>query len=120
MSTIQISTRIKIAQILLAVQAVIWLGFGMWTWVRPSAIPSLMIVLSILMVANTPIFLGIAWGIGKRIQLAFYVAVGFLAIHLLLTITDQAGIFDLLIFILDLATLGFLVWIYPAFKGKVA
>ena len=120
MNTIQIPTRIKIAQGLLLVQAMIWLGFGLWTWFRPSATPSMMIILALLMIVNTPIFLGMAWGIGKRIRLAFYLALIFLAIHFILTITDQAGIFDLLIFILDLATLVFLVWIYPAFKGKIA
>jgi hypothetical protein len=95
MNVVQISNRIKIVQALLILQAIIWFVFGVWTWIRQSMPLVATLILSALMLANAIIFLGIAWGIGKQIKLVFYFGLLFLFANLVLSVTDEFGIFDL-------------------------
>lgn len=98
---------IRIAQALLLVNALIWVVLGIWYFVRFQDAQPLVAIsaIAIMMVANAVVFLAIAWGIGRRSTLAYYFGVLFLIGHIVLTITDQVGLIDFVILMLDLILL---------------
>jgi hypothetical protein len=108
---------IRLARILLLLSAIIWCAFSAWYFLRPNTTTS-MIVIAVLMLINSAIFATLAWLIAKKNQWIFYFAILFLAAHIVLTITDQFGIFDLLVLVIDLATLGILLFNRQLFTEK--
>jgi hypothetical protein len=48
-------------------------------------------------------------GIGKRNKIFYYFAIVLLAINIVLTVTDEFGLFDLITLIIDLVLLGLLI-----------
>jgi len=119
-SAIQISPLIKLAQALLVVQAGIWLVFSLWMLVRPSTPSTFAIILAAMMFINQLIFLGIVWGISRRLKAVFFFALVFLSVNLSFSVTDEFGIFDWLVLALDVIMLVILVWIRRYFTGKVS
>ncbi len=98
---------IRIAQVLLLVSALIWVVLGIWYFVRfqDSQPLAATLAIAIMMVVNAVVFLAIAWGIGRRSTLAYYFGVLYLIGHIVLTITDQVGLVDFVILMLDLVLL---------------
>ena len=102
---------VKVTQGLLLLNALLWLVFSVWFYFRfaNTQNPVATGVVAILMLSNTVIFLGIAWGFGKRLKLVYYFALLFLTIHLILTLTDEFGIYDLLVLLIVAFTITILV-----------
>jgi hypothetical protein len=108
---------IRLAQILLLLSAIIWCAFSVWYFARPNTTTAT-IVIAVLMLVNSTIFAVLAWLIAKKNRWVFYFAILFLAVHIVLTITDQFGILDLLVLVIDLATLGILLFNRRLFAEK--
>ena len=109
-------TIVKITQVLFYFNALIWLTFAVISLVRMASNESsqtiTMLVVAVLMFGNVAALLlaGFGVGTGKR---GFYVfALLVLAANIVLTFTDEFGLFDFLTVVLDfvLLSLVILVW----------
>jgi hypothetical protein len=100
-----------VVQGLLLLQTLIWFLFGIGSLFRQTNTQSLIasLIVSLLMFTTAVIFLGIAWGVSKRLKGFFYFALLFLAVHILLTVTDEFGIFDSIVLLMDTAILAILL-----------
>ncbi len=112
-------TWIVVVQALLALQTLVWFLFCLGYLTRPSQTTSTTII-ALLMFANAAVFLGIAWGVGKRLKTVFYFAILFLALHILLTVADEFGIFDLFVLLADGAILVLLLLTRKFFTQGIA
>lgn len=104
---------VRLAQILLGLNAAIWLIFGSLSWQRladknPDQVIPLGII-ALLMFGNVGAMILAAFGLGKRRQAAYFFALAVLFINIVLTFTDQFGLFDLLTLLIDLIILAVLI-----------
>jgi len=104
---------VKAAASLFWLNAAIWLIIGVVSLVRvggsTTISKAIMLVIAVLMFANAAGMLWIGIGIARRRKLYFYLALGFLAINILLTFTDEFGILDLITLLIDIFLLGLLI-----------
>lgn len=91
---------IKIVQILLASQFIIWFGFGItrFFWMYNATIITLMAI-------NAIIFLLLAYAVKLQNKLVYWFTIFYVGINAVLTITDQVGLYDYLTLALNLVTL---------------
>jgi hypothetical protein len=61
------------------------------------------------MYVNAFVMMFIAWGIGRRQRAYYYLALAVILANILLTITDEFGLFDLIVLLLNLAILFLLL-----------
>lgn len=103
----------KILQALFYVNAAIWLIFSLVSARRMSQGGSMgllgVTVLGVLMLGNAAALALAGWGVGRQRRLYDLLALALLGINILLTFTDQMGLFDWLTFILDLVMTGLLI-----------
>jgi hypothetical protein len=66
-------------------------------------------IIAILMLGNAGAMLLSGIGLGRRSRLFYVFALGVLLVNLVLTVTDQVGLLDLLMGALDLVLLGLLI-----------
>lgn len=109
---------IRVVQILLIVSAVVWLAFGVFYLAGPNASAS-NIIIAVLMFINAASFGALAWLVTKKNRWIFYFAILFLIGHIILTLTDEFGVFDLIVLAIDLATLGILLFKRRLFTEKM-
>ena len=104
---------LKIAQILLYLNAAIWVALAVTSLIRLEKNDTLplitLLVISFLMFCNAgAMFIaGVTIVRGKRWYLYFAIAV--LVVNIILTFTDQVGIFDWLTLIIDIFILGLIL-----------
>ena len=105
--------RIRTAQLLFLLNAVIWLVIGIVSMGRAATRHSEQIitvwVIAILMFGNVGAMVLSAWGLGKHRKLFYFFALFVLAVNILVTFTDQFGIIDFLTLVLDLILFGLLI-----------
>ena len=104
---------VMVAQALFFLNAAIWSLFGVASLVRianrnPDHAITVWII-AMLMFGNAGAMLWAGVGIGKQQKRFFYLAVAVLAINIILTVTDQFGLLDLITLIFDLVLLGLLI-----------
>ncbi len=104
---------ICIVRTLFFLNAVIWLLFGLISLYRiasgDNAYPITMLVIAVLMFGNV-VALTLSGFVVKWPQKRwFWLATAVLLINILLTFTDQVGIFDLLTLLLDVTILSLLI-----------
>jgi hypothetical protein len=114
---------VKIAQALLFLNAFIWLVFGVISLVRvmdgyPEKAVTV-VVIGVMMFGNALLMLVSGLWIGKARKLSFFFALSVLAINIILTFTDQFGVYDFATLVIDLIILGLLLaarryFIHPA------
>lgn len=80
----------------------LWLVFGILTWENS-------IVLSILLILNGVIFGFFAVVCKSRNRTLRWLLYIFIAVNIILTLTDQIGIYDWIVLVLYLALIGFLI-----------
>jgi hypothetical protein len=101
-------------QILFFVNALAWLLLGVVNLARVAGNGTgqmlAMVVIAILMFGNAAAMLVCGVGLGTRQRRFYFLALAVLAVNLILTVTDQFGLLDLLTLLLDVALLGLLVW----------
>lgn len=95
----------KTIQILLYLQALVWLVFGMFTWAN---YPENHWLLGLL-VLNAILFAGFSYLIVKKNEWLFYFLIAFLIANIVLTLTDQVGVFDGIVLVLDFAVLNLVI-----------
>ena len=101
------------SQILFFLNAVIWLAFGVITLARMAASSGqalTMLIVALLMFGNAGAMLLAGWGLGSRRRVFYFLALGVLAINILLTFTDQFGLLDFLTLLIDVCLLGLLLF----------
>lgn len=85
-------------------QFLLWLGFGFYRffWMYD-------LTIVILMAINAGLFLILAFMLGLRNKIVFWFTVIFVAVNAFLSIADQAGIYDIITFILSSIILVLLI-----------
>jgi uncharacterized membrane protein len=111
------STKIILTWVLFSLNAAIWLAFGIVSLVDPR-IPGLTgQIIAFLMFGNAGALLLSAYGIGKRKKWLYFVAGAVLAVNILLTFSDQMGVYDWATLALDLVLVGLLIAIRKEYPG---
>jgi hypothetical protein len=104
----------RIGQVLIYVNALIWLVAGVAIFFRPRinpAIPSwIFIGMAILMLGYGVILVGVGIGLGTRNKFIYYAAMVMLALSVILPIFDDFGLADLLAIIPPTVTLIYLIY----------
>lgn len=105
--------RVKVAQALFYLNAVIWLVIGGASLIRlindDSNQVMVFLVIAVMMFGNAGAMAFSGWGIGRTRKWWYVVAVLVLVVNIVLTFTDQFGLLDLITLIIDLVLLG-LLW----------
>jgi len=105
----QTALMLKLTQILIFVNALVWLVFGLlsFTLAGTGAGPW-RVILSGLMVANAVVLAWFGMKIASRRAWVFFLGILYMAFNVVLSITDQFGWIDALILLLNLCLLGLL------------
>lgn len=105
---------IRYVQWLFYLNTAIWLLIGVYSLIRlyrGEDTPDItLLVVAVLMFGNAAAMLIAGWGLGLRNRWLYLFAIAVLLFNILLTFTDQFGIFDLLTLLLDLVLL-ILLWV---------
>jgi hypothetical protein len=113
LDTMKSSKTIRTAQGLFILNTTIWLVFGIVSLSSNSlgeAVPEFVRwIIASLMFGNAAAMLVSGYAIGQRIRWTFTLALTVLAINILLTFTDQVGLFDWITLAIDLVLLGLLI-----------
>jgi hypothetical protein len=98
------SASVKAARWLFILLGVIWLVFGVWSILRMNSggnLSGMMLgIIAVLMFLNSVVLIWIGWGIGKGLKLYYYFGLLVLAGNIFLTLTDEFGIFDLIVLVI--------------------
>ena len=105
----QIPMMLKLTQIFFFANAVVWLVFAVlgFTQVKTGT-SDLRLLYSVLMVANAAVMLWFGVVIVRAQAHIFFLAILYMALNVVLSITDQFGWMDALILFLNLTILGLL------------
>lgn len=107
---------IQLSKWLFRLNAAVWLTFGIWSMVRmgrgtPGGAVTLWVI-AILMLGNVAAFLWCSWAVQKQASWYRFTVIGVLAVNILLTSTDQFGLFDFLTLLLDLVLLALVLLLH--------
>lgn len=100
-------TSVIVAQAMFFLNAAIWILFGVLTLRRMHG--STAWIVAILMAGNAGAMLLAGWGIGKRQKRFYYLGIAVLAVNIVLTVTDEFGLFDLITLCIDVILLVLLI-----------
>lgn len=105
---------VHLARILFIANTLVWLLLGVVSLTRVAGNGTgqmlTMVGIAILMFGNAAAMLVCGVGLGTRQRRFYFLALAVLAVNIILSITDQFGLLDLLTLLLDVALLGLLVW----------
>lgn len=115
---------IRIVRALFFLDAAIWLAFAVATYLRLlPGIPdqgAMAGVMAALMLGNAAALAVAGWGLGRQTPIFYFFAVAVLVVNMVLTITDQMGVWDWLILVLEAAMLGLLLAVGQRYvRGKI-
>ena len=109
MKSDQTSKMLKLTQSLFFINAAVWLIFGALGFMRTvTSTSDLRLILSVLMVANAAVMIWFGVMIVTGRNWVFFLAILYMALNVVLSITDQFGWIDALILLLNLYVLGML------------
>ena len=109
MKSDQTSKMLKLTQSLFFINAAVWLIFGFLGFMRAvTSTSDLRLILSVLMVANAAVMIWFGVMIVTGRNWVFFLAILYMALNVVLSITDQFGWIDALILLLNLCVLGML------------
>jgi hypothetical protein len=103
---------LKIVQVGFFLNAIVWTILGVYTLWRTSGKPDssmMMLVIAIMMFGNVGAFIFCGLTISRKSRIIYMIAILVLAINIVLSITDEFGLLDLAIMLIDLLILGFLI-----------
>lgn len=110
---IEIPNLIKAAQLLFVIMAGIWSLLAVISLTRMTSSGSSQLIaaliVAVLMLGNAGAFLMAGIVIGKPNRLFYFFGVMVLAINIILTVTDQFGVLDLITLVIDMVILGLLI-----------
>lgn len=106
----QASTLLKTTRTVFFLNALVWLVFAVMSFSFAfNGADNWRFVLSALMLINAGIFVGFGFLIRKGQPWVFFLAILYVAVNVVLSITDQFGWIDFLIMLLNLVLLGLLL-----------
>lgn len=95
---------LRLARLLLLVDALVWIGLGIRGLVSFPVEDSYAVlawVILALMWLNALLFLWVAWGVGRGNRTLFWLGVAQVAVNLALSVTNQIGVWDVLVLLLN-------------------
>ena len=102
-------TSMNVARWGFVILGVIWFLFGVYSLIRitggSTSLPNFGWIIAGLMFVNGAVLIWIGWGLREARRFYFYLALLVLAGNILLTITDEFGIFDLVTLIIAISLL---------------
>ena len=105
---------VLIAQSLFFINACVWLVIAVNSILRLESISNtpmvVLWVVIILMFANAGAMFVTGLWLGRQSKWAFFFALAVLLVNILLTFTDQVGFYDIVTVLLDIGTLGLLLY----------
>jgi hypothetical protein len=112
---VQILKSIRTVQVLFYINAATWVILGIVSLIRLSKGSSVglftAIIIAVLMFGNAAAMLISGLGLGKPLKRCFYFALAVLIVNIVLSVTDEVGVWDLITLLLDLILFGLLVGI---------
>jgi hypothetical protein len=102
---------LRAAQLLLLVNALLWIGLGIYSLFRFPLGDLYVIVAWVvvgLMFINALLLLWVAWGLGRGSHTLYWLGLAQVGVNLILAVTDQVGIWDLIVLLLSAITLALL------------
>lgn len=106
----QISSMLKLTQALFFVEAAVWLVFGGLGFTRAvNGTSDWRFIISVLMLVNAGFMFWFGLVIIKGRSWIFFLAILYMVLNVVLSITDQFGWIDALILLLNLCLLGLLI-----------
>lgn len=113
---------IQLSKWLFWLNAAVWLTFGIWSMMRigsnSDVNPITLWAIAILMLGNTAAFIWCGWAVQKQASWYRYTILLVLFVNILLTFTDQVGLFDILTLLLDLILLVLLLMLFQQRNGR--
>ncbi|MBN2146844.1 MAG: hypothetical protein JW726_05625 [Anaerolineales bacterium] len=101
---------VQVTQAGFYLNALIWIALGIASIVQLSNSSSISaIVVAVLILVYVAVLLGLGWLLGKQRRQIWFLALGVIAVSIVLTITDQFGLLDLLVLLLNGGLFGLLV-----------
>ena len=104
---------VRLACRLFYVNTGIWLTLAAVTLTRPlnldASPPEVRWIIALLMLGNAVATFVAGFGVGRNSRLFWYVGMGVLIVNLVLTVTDQVGLLDLVVLIVDLILLAAMI-----------
>ena len=112
---------IKLIRALFFINAAIWVVFAAATFLGgipgiPDAGPAVAVMAG-LMLGNAAALAVAGWGLGQRTPLFYFFALAVLVVNMVLTITDQMGVWDWLTLVFDAVILGLLLSVGKRYVG---
>jgi len=104
---------LRAAQALLALNALIWVGLGVLSFIRISergARSGTLAAVAVLMFGNAAAFLICAVGLHTGRRAFYWLTLAVLVANIVLTFTDQFGALDFVTLLIDLVALGLLFY----------
>jgi len=105
---------VRTARWLFVMLGVMWLVFGTWSAFRidnsgGNISGTILILIAVLMFLNSAVLIWISWGIGKGKRWYYYFGMIVLAVNIFLTLTDDFGVFDLIVLLIAIVLFILLV-----------
>jgi len=117
---LKIPRAVQTAQILFLLNAAIWVIFSIVSMVNiqnNQSVPGLVLwVIAILMVGNGGAMVFSNYTLSRRVRWSYLLAMLVLGINIILTVTDQVGIFDWITLLIDLVLLSILFAIRKEYR----
>ena len=102
---------LKLTRALLFFNAAVWIFFGILSFTKAAdGGTTVRWMISMLMIANAVVMVGLGALIVSRRSWIFSATTLYMAVNIVLTITDQFGLVDALILLLNLCILGVLIF----------
>lgn len=104
---------IQIGKWLFWLNAAVWLIFGVWSMARigkgGGGTAVTLFIIALLLLGNMAAFLWCSWAIQKQAAWYRFSIIAILSVNIILTVTDQFGLFDFLTLLLDLILVGIML-----------
>jgi hypothetical protein len=104
---------LTIARALFILNGVIWILFGLFGLYQFAASGEAQgtstAIIALIMFANASLMIGLGFAIGKGKKRLYYLAIAVLLINIILTVTDEFGIFDFATLLIDVVLLALLI-----------
>ncbi|MBN1964824.1 MAG: hypothetical protein JW910_09265 [Anaerolineae bacterium] len=102
---------VRAAQVVFVLNAVTWLVIGIGSLLRlaDQGYAVTFVVVAVLTFGNAGAFVVCAWGVGRRHRWWLYLALAVLAVNIILSVTDEFGLLDLVTMLLDLVLAGLVI-----------
>jgi hypothetical protein len=107
---------VKITQGGFYLNAVVWLVLGLATWFRAQN-PMMVVVICVLILGNVLALLWVGWGLGRRKKFFYLLGVALIWLNFVLTLTDEVGVMDLIVLVLNGALMVLLFLIRGEYLG---